>query len=217
MDAFARQRVPDPPHEATERLIARGPENMMDPVDEEAGKTAALESAVNSAAEAGLSSWGVGDLRGFVLMSILRVIILLLQGGAQEEVAPTWLDVIDVNQNLIQTSMDQSSLAPPLFENLDEGKGRLQQQEAKHSAPAKSVGIAPLVMSPVIVATNRVFPAVEQACNGAEIMGASTQQSEKLWYGLKAPEVHREDGRTFGVEQPNAVTSSFVSYRDGIT
>ena len=117
---------------------------MMDPVDEEAGKTAALESAVHSAAEAGLSSWGVGDLRGIILISILRVLILLLQGDAQDEVALTWLDVIDLNQNMIQTSIDQSSLVPPIFENLDDEKGRLQQQEANHLAPAKSVGMAPV-------------------------------------------------------------------------
>ena len=145
------------------------------------------------------------------------MVILLLQGGAQEEVVPTWLDVIDLNQNLIQTSIDQSSLVPPLFEKLDDEKGRLQKQEANHLAPAKSVGMAPLVMSPVIVAINRVFPAEEQARNEAEIMGASTQQSEKLWYGLKAPGVHQEDGRTFGMEQLSELTSSFFSYRDGIT
>ena len=76
-------------------------------------------------------------------------------------------------------------------------------------APAQNVGMTPLVMPSVTVVINCLFPAEEQACNGTEKMGASTLQSEKAWYGLKAPEVHREGVRTFGVEQPNAVTSSY--------
>ena len=81
IEAYTRQRVPDPPHEATERLIARGPEIMINPVDEKAGKAEAQESAVGSAAEAGLSTWGVGDLRGIVLISVLRVVLSLLCRG----------------------------------------------------------------------------------------------------------------------------------------
>ena len=81
IEAYTRQRVPDPLHEATERLIARGSEIVINPVDEKAGKTEAQESVVDSAAEAGLSTWGVGDLRGIVLISVLRVVLLLLCRG----------------------------------------------------------------------------------------------------------------------------------------
>ena len=68
--------------------------------------------------------------------------------------------------------------AKPLFVNLDDENGRLQQQAANNLAPAM-----PIAMSPITVAVNCVFSEKEQACIGAEIVGASTEQSVKLWYG----------------------------------
>lgn len=66
VDALMHQAQPDPPDEAVERLVARGPDMIMSPAEEELGRVEALDRAVNSAAEAGLSSEGVNRLRNIV-------------------------------------------------------------------------------------------------------------------------------------------------------
>ena len=66
VDAFARQPEPDPPDEAVERLIERGPEMIMTPAEEEAGRAAALDRAVSQAADNGMSSSGVGRLTDII-------------------------------------------------------------------------------------------------------------------------------------------------------
>ncbi|CAB1109830.1 unnamed protein product [Ectocarpus sp. CCAP 1310/34] len=66
VEAFTQRAAPDPPDAAVERLVARGPDMVMTPAEEEAGRADALDRAVDSAADAGLSPWGLDRLRQVV-------------------------------------------------------------------------------------------------------------------------------------------------------
>eukprot|EP00903_Cladosiphon_okamuranus_P012037 g11302.t1 len=54
------------PDEAVARLVARGPNMVMSPAEEEQGRVAALDAAIDRAADAGLSDAGVSRLRSML-------------------------------------------------------------------------------------------------------------------------------------------------------
>lgn len=66
IDALRPHDLAEPPDEAVERLVSRGPDMIMSPAQEESGRAEALDNAVQSAAAAGLSPQGVGKLHSIV-------------------------------------------------------------------------------------------------------------------------------------------------------
>ena len=119
--------------------VARGPDMIMNPVDEGGGENRSPGARHGLSGESGIVYLGRWQVAWYSPHFVLRMGMLLLKGGVRQEVTPIWRATIGVRQELLQISMEQPGIVAPLLLDLDDGKnGCFQQREAHNLAPTTS-------------------------------------------------------------------------------